>query len=170
MPIYRLLQNAALGPQDIVRVVQAYDDVLQRLGLRQTDDKLTQMIARLVFEAAQTGEQDSRKISRAALQQLTTMSYLDFESDALYFEILAREQTDAAARNELGNVAFAYRAFAKTHGGWFSGRREEHWRKRAEECRTLADQFRSETCRDRLLRLAETYDKCWQTANAPENL
>jgi hypothetical protein len=81
-----------------------------------------------------------------------------FENDAAYFEIIAQQQLDSAVRKELLEVAAAYHRLASTKGGSLVGTREERWRKRAEECRTLAEQFQNEKCRAHLLRLATSYD------------
>src|SRR5262245_13760118 len=86
------------------------------------------------------------------------MSYRGFESDAAYFEIVAHQSSNAADRKELRKVASTYRSLAnrRVRPSWQS--RQDHWRKRAEECRTLSEQFKNEACRAQLVRLAETYE------------
>ena len=83
------------------------------------------------------------------------MAVQGFENDARYFEFLAGQQPDKAVRNELLAIARIYISLAKE--GYTNGTREEHWRKRAEECRVLSDQYASEFCRTKLLRLADAY-------------
>jgi hypothetical protein len=61
------LQYSALEPEDIRRVVQAYEHALQQLAVADTDDCLKQLVAKLVFGVAQTGEQDPQKIASIAL-------------------------------------------------------------------------------------------------------
>lgn len=82
-----------------------------------------------------------------------------FLSDATYFEFLASQQQDVLVRNELLSIAGTYRALSKSKDGHLFGTtREDLWRKRAEECRTLSDGTASVFCRAKLVRLAEAYD------------
>jgi hypothetical protein len=81
-----------------------------------------------------------------------------FESDAAYFDIVARDARDPADRRYLREVAKKYRSLSKNGGASVTRSRREHWRHRAEECRTLAEQFTNATCRTQLQRLADTYD------------
>src|SRR6266481_3251050 len=55
MAIYKLIHNAPLGPDEIQRLVNAYNETLRALGLKDRDDPLTGLVARKVFEIAQTG-------------------------------------------------------------------------------------------------------------------
>jgi len=91
------------------------------------------------------------------------MSDRAFESDAAYFDLVARLSKDPTDQIELRKVAEVYRSLAK-HG--LPGRsplymksRADLWRDRAEECRTLSDQFTNWSCREQLNRLAETYER-----------
>jgi hypothetical protein len=68
--IYRLLQNAALGPEDTKRLGDAYELALAELGLKERNDPLTEIIAKLIIEIAQTGEKNSEKICALALSCL----------------------------------------------------------------------------------------------------
>lgn len=79
-----------------------------------------------------------------------------FECDAAYFDLIAANTADKQDRKNFRRVAATYRALAKETTTL--GTRRDHWAKRAEECRTLADQFQNETCRAQLYRLADTYD------------
>jgi hypothetical protein len=79
-----------------------------------------------------------------------------FDCDAAYFDLAAANAKDKQDRKDLRKVAVTYRTLAKNHTTF--GTRREHWIKRAEECRTLADQFQNEACRIQLIRLADTYD------------
>ncbi len=58
MAIYRLLQKAAFGPEDTKRLGDAYELALAKLGLKERNDPLTEIIAKLIIEIAQTGEKD----------------------------------------------------------------------------------------------------------------
>jgi hypothetical protein len=68
--IHRLLQNTPLGPEEIERLVQAYERTLKILGLKDRNDPLTQIIARKIFEIGQTGIRAPEQISRVALRAL----------------------------------------------------------------------------------------------------
>jgi len=81
-----------------------------------------------------------------------------FDSDAVFFDIVASQSKDLVDRRALKEVAKAYRSLSKSALPQPILTRREHWAHRAEECRTLADQFRNPACRTQLRRLAETYD------------
>lgn len=81
-----------------------------------------------------------------------------FESDAAYFDIVARESKNPSDRRHLREVARKYRSLSKNGKAPLVLSRREHWQHRAEECRTLADHFTNAACRAQLQRLADTYD------------
>jgi hypothetical protein len=68
--IYRLLQNSAFEPEDIKRRAEAYELALLQLELKDRDDPLTETIATLIIEVAQTGEKDPCMICARALSFL----------------------------------------------------------------------------------------------------
>jgi hypothetical protein len=68
MAIYRLLQNSAFGPDDIKRMVAAYERALVLTRLNR-DDPATETVAQYVIEIAQTGEKDSEMICALALKR-----------------------------------------------------------------------------------------------------
>lgn len=68
--IYRLLQQSAFTPEDIDRLVSAFEDSLRTLKLADRSDPLTETIAKKLIEIAQTGERDPRQLRRRALQAL----------------------------------------------------------------------------------------------------
>lgn len=70
MAIHRLLQNTPLGPEEIERLVQAYERTLQILDLTSRSDSLTQIVARKIFDIGQTGIRDPEQISKLALRAL----------------------------------------------------------------------------------------------------
>jgi hypothetical protein len=93
-----------------------------------------------------------------------------FKRTAVYFEWLAQRETrDYDRRQRLLEVAGFYRSLAgiipamptryKGNGAALPLTREERWRARAEECRTLADCFTDPICRGQLTRLAQSYDQ-----------
>lgn len=69
MTIHRMLQNTPLGPEEIERLVLAYEQTLRELGLTKRDDQ-AQMIAKKVVEVGQTGLRDPAQISRLAINEL----------------------------------------------------------------------------------------------------
>jgi hypothetical protein len=70
MAIYRLLRGSAFGPEDKKRMAEAYELALLQLELKDRDDPLTQSIATLIIEVAQTGEKDAKMICARALSLL----------------------------------------------------------------------------------------------------
>jgi hypothetical protein len=70
MAIYRLLQNAPLGPEEIERLVAAYEETLRALELRDRSDPITNMVARKIIELGQTGVRDPLQISALAIKAL----------------------------------------------------------------------------------------------------
>ena len=70
MPIIRLLQYEAFGPEDIKVISAAYEDVLVNLELVDRTDPLTEIVAKKVIEFAQTGERDRGRLRDGALKLL----------------------------------------------------------------------------------------------------
>jgi len=70
MAIYRILQNMPLSPEDISRLVTAYEATLKALGLTDRTDPLTELVARKIIEIGQTGIRDPLEISRQAVGDL----------------------------------------------------------------------------------------------------
>jgi len=68
--IYRLLQGSAFGPEEISRVTAAYEDALRALKLVDRTDPITEIVAKKIFEIAQTGERDPVRITELALKEL----------------------------------------------------------------------------------------------------
>ncbi|HLG84920.1 MAG TPA: hypothetical protein VKY22_28270 [Bradyrhizobium sp.] len=74
MAIYGLLHNAPLGPEDISRLVAAYEQALRALGLKERSDPMTQLVARRIIEIAQTGVRDSTQLAIIAIKELGSVS------------------------------------------------------------------------------------------------
>jgi hypothetical protein len=70
MAIYRLLQRSGFNPEDTKRMGEAYELALVQLELKDRDDPLTESIASLIVEVAQTGEKDVGMICARALSAL----------------------------------------------------------------------------------------------------
>ena len=72
MAIYRLLQNSPMGPDEIRRLEEAYERTLLAIGLKDRNDRITEMIAKKVIEVAQTGVRDPAQISTLAIKEIGT--------------------------------------------------------------------------------------------------
>ena len=70
MAIYRLLQNSTLGPKEVSRITEAYDQALHALCVKDRDDPLTEMIAKTIMKIAQTGVHEPAQLSALAIEQL----------------------------------------------------------------------------------------------------
>lgn len=70
MPIYRLLQNMPMGPEEIGRMTTAYEKTLRAVGIVDRNDPIAEMIAKKIIEIAQTGVQDPVQISELAIREL----------------------------------------------------------------------------------------------------
>jgi hypothetical protein len=70
MPIVRLLQNEAFGPDDITVITAAFEDALKSLGLVDRTDPLTTLVAKAIIVCAQTGERDRIRLRDCALKSL----------------------------------------------------------------------------------------------------
>ena len=70
MAIYRLLQHAAFGPDDVARISEAYEATLKKLNLAGENDPLNETVARVILEIAQTGEKDPSRICDLAMVRL----------------------------------------------------------------------------------------------------
>ena len=70
MAIHRLLQHSAFSQDDIDRMVTAYEECLQILGLADRSDPAAERIAKQIIEIAQTGERDPGVMRRRALNAL----------------------------------------------------------------------------------------------------
>jgi hypothetical protein len=70
MPTLHHLENSALGPEDIRQMTAAYEHALDRLGLIDQADPITEAIAKKIIEVVQTGERNPARISRRALLEL----------------------------------------------------------------------------------------------------
>jgi hypothetical protein len=69
--IYRLLQKSAFGPEDIQLLATAYEDALRALKLNDRDDPITQLVAKRIIEAAQTGLRDPDSLCATAIKDLS---------------------------------------------------------------------------------------------------
>ena len=72
MAIYKLLQNTAFEPEDIERLVSAYEQTLRALRLKDRSDPITQLVAEKIIAIGRLRIEDPAEISKLALKELTT--------------------------------------------------------------------------------------------------
>ena len=70
MPIYRLLQNIPMGPEEISRLTTAYEQALRAIGLVDRNDPIAEMVAKKIIEIGQTGVREPADISALAIKEL----------------------------------------------------------------------------------------------------
>ena len=68
--IYRLLNEAAFGPEDIRRMGAAYEAALQLLQLKDRNDPVTELVAAKIIQIFRLGEIDPPRICARALKEL----------------------------------------------------------------------------------------------------
>ena len=70
MAIHRLLENLPMGPEEIKRLVTAYEQTLKAIHLVNRNDPITEIVAKKIIEIAQTGVKDPGQISQQAIKDL----------------------------------------------------------------------------------------------------
>jgi hypothetical protein len=70
MTIHRLLKNTTFGPEEIERLVTAYEQTLRALGLKDRSDPITQLVAEKIIAVGRLGIEDAAEISKLALNEL----------------------------------------------------------------------------------------------------
>jgi hypothetical protein len=70
MPIKRLITDGVFEPKQIAAMTLAYEQVLQRLGLVDRDDPLTEIVAKKIIKLAKRGELDPGILCEKALADL----------------------------------------------------------------------------------------------------
>ena len=70
MAIYRLMQNSTMKPDEIRYITAAYEQTLHTLCVKDRDDPLTEMIAKMIIKIAQTGIHDPAQLSARAIKEL----------------------------------------------------------------------------------------------------
>ena len=70
MTIHRLLKNTTFGPEEIERLVTAYEQTLQALDLKDRSDAITQLVAEKIIAVGRLGIEDPAEISKLALNEL----------------------------------------------------------------------------------------------------
>jgi hypothetical protein len=72
MPITRLLQDTAFGPDEIAVLVAAYEDALRALSLVNRADLATEMVAKRIIELAKQGERDPIRLRERAIEAVSS--------------------------------------------------------------------------------------------------
>jgi hypothetical protein len=70
MPIYRMLQGAALDDEAVKAMTTAFEDALGELSLTDRTDPLTEIIAKRIIECGQHGERDPSRLREVGLTNL----------------------------------------------------------------------------------------------------
>ena len=70
MPLNRLLNDAAFGPEEVRVLNQAYDSALRALYLIDRNDPITEIVARKVIELGRKGMTDPAEIANMAVKTL----------------------------------------------------------------------------------------------------
>ena len=71
MPITRLLQDTAFGPDEIAVLVAAYEDALRALSLVNRADPATEMVAKRIIELANQGERDPVRLRERVIEAVS---------------------------------------------------------------------------------------------------
>ena len=66
----RLIQQASFDPETIKVIFAAFDKACSDLGLIDRSDPLTELIARKIIAAAQSGERDPRRIQQRVMDDM----------------------------------------------------------------------------------------------------
>ena len=69
MAIYRLLENSYFDPERVEKVAKAFEDIVRSLHLDRVEP-VTELIAKKVFQIAQTGESDPDRLRQKTLSEL----------------------------------------------------------------------------------------------------
>jgi hypothetical protein len=72
MTIHTLLKNNTFGPEEIERLVTAYEKTLRALGLNNRSDPITQLVAEKIIAVGRLGVEDPAEISKLALEELAS--------------------------------------------------------------------------------------------------
>jgi hypothetical protein len=70
MPINRLLQNSAFGPNEIKPLVDAFEGGISELGIDR-NDPVAVALAQTIFTLAQQGERDAGLLRQRAIQAVS---------------------------------------------------------------------------------------------------
>jgi hypothetical protein len=76
MAIYRLLENSALGlgPKEVRSILEAYEQALYTLCVKDRDDHLTEMVATKIIKIAQTGVHDPAQRCQSEIKSASSFA------------------------------------------------------------------------------------------------
>ena len=74
MPIYKMLEKQAYGPEEISLLSAAFEETLRSLGLTDRADPVTGLVAKKIIELANRGERDPLRLRDQVLQSLHSQS------------------------------------------------------------------------------------------------
>jgi hypothetical protein len=73
MPIRLLLEHDhSLAPDEVAKLVKAFEGALTQLGLANREDPATTLVAKAIIEAAKGGERDPKRLRDAVIKSLST--------------------------------------------------------------------------------------------------
>ncbi len=70
MTIHRLIANGSFGPDEIEVMNAAYEAALVELAVTDSDDPITDLIAKSIVNVTATGERDPKVVMERALNAL----------------------------------------------------------------------------------------------------
>ena len=70
MPVARLLENSSYDPSEIQALTTAFDQVCRELGLSLRSDPLRRVVARKIFENAESGTREAKWIRAFVLAEM----------------------------------------------------------------------------------------------------
>jgi len=71
MPIHSLLEKHSFAPEEVAKLVLAFENTLAELGLTRREDPATLLVAKTIFEAAKEGERDPQRLRDLAVNALS---------------------------------------------------------------------------------------------------
>jgi hypothetical protein len=69
VPIYKLFDGQAFGPEQVTMLGRVFEELLPLLGLIDREDQATLLVAQRVIELAQTGVQDPVRLKALILDE-----------------------------------------------------------------------------------------------------
>jgi hypothetical protein len=70
VPIQRLLKEAVFDPDEVARLVAAYESALKLLRPKDRTDPVKELVAKKIIEVSRSGEPDPAKVCAQALLDL----------------------------------------------------------------------------------------------------
>jgi hypothetical protein len=71
MPIRRLLDNSAFGPDEITVMIGAFEDTLRALKPIDRNDPVTLLVAKKIIELARQGERNPVRLRDEAIKSVS---------------------------------------------------------------------------------------------------